>query len=256
MMDKAVAVLSNRVVEAPVSPGQGNSGRSPGAPLWTTQRAPHMATVDRTRARMGALALGLSALLLGTFPLVRPFFRLDVFAPEVTLAAASPAVASASWLIAHLMGMSGFILLLGAIPALYTHLAAEGDSARLFRAVILSMGGIALVLPMFGVETYALPAIGRMYLGGQAGIAPIVTLIYRGLGTAVMLLGLLALAIGALGFAKVIWTRGALPRWGALMWAVGLAAWLPLLPRALRVVDGLLIGIGGIWLAIAMWRRT
>ena len=36
---------------------------------------------------------------------------------------------------------------------------------------------------MFGVETYALPAIGRIYLDGQAGIAPIVTLIYRGLGT-------------------------------------------------------------------------
>ena len=179
-MDEAVGVLSNRIE----------------------------ASVDRTRARLGALALGLSALLLGAFPLVRPFFRLDVFAPEATLAAASPAVASAPWLIAHLMGMGGFVLLLGAIPALYVRLAADGDGPRLFRATVLGIAGIALVLPMFGVETYAVPAIGQIYLGGQPGIAPIVTLIYRGLGTAVMLLGLLLLAIGALTFANAIWRRG------------------------------------------------
>jgi len=232
-MDRAVAVLSNRV-EACVP----------------------MATVDRARIRMGALALGLSAVLLAAFPLVRPFFRLDVFAPEATLATASPAVTSGAWLIAHLVGMGGFILLLGAIPALYAHLAAEDDAPRLFRATIASMAGVALVLPMFGVETFALPAIGWTYLDGQPGIAPIVTLIYRGLGTGVMLIGLLLLAVGALTFAIVIWRRGTLPKWGALTWAVGLAAWLPLLPRPVRVVDGLLIGIGGVWLAATMWRRA
>ena len=253
-MDEAVGVLSKRI-EASVSPGQGNSGQSSVAAPQASRSAAHMATVDWTRARLGALALGLSALLLGAFPIVRPFFRLDVFAPEATLAAAGPAVASAAWLIAHLMGMGGFVLLLGAIPTLYAHLAAHGDAPRLFRATVSGIAGIALVLPMFGVETYALPAIGQIYLGGQPEIAPIVTLIYRGLGTVVMLIGLLLLAVGSLTFAKVIWARGALPRWAALMWAMGLAAWLPLLPHPVRVVDGLLIGIGGVWLAAAMWRR-
>lgn len=206
--------------------------------------------------RMGALALGLSAGLLAVFPLVRPFFRLDVFAPDATLAGASSAITSAPWLIAHLLAMGGFILLLGAIPALYAYLAAEGDAPRLFRAMVFSIAGIALVLPMLGVETYALPAIGRIYLDGRPDIAPIVTLIYRGLGTVVMLVGLLLLAVGALTFAIVIWTRRTLPRWAALMWAVGLAAWLPLLPRPIRVVDGLLIGIGGIWLAATWLRRA
>lgn len=238
-MDKTVAVLANRA-EACVSFGRG---------------AARTTTVDRARIRLGALALGLSAALFGAFPFVRPFFGLDVFAPEATLAAASPAVTSAPWLIAHLMGMGGFILLLGALPALYAHLAVEDDAPRLFRATVASMAGVALVLPMFGVETFALPAIGRTYLDGQPGIAPIVTLIYRGLGTAVMLVGLLLLAGGALTFAIVIWRRGTLPRWGALSWAIGLAAWLPLLPRPIRVVDGLLIGIGGLWLASTMWQQ-
>lgn len=254
-MDKTVAVLANRV-ETCVSPGRGNPVPSSGAVHWDVRGAAHMAIVHRTRIRMGALALGLSAVLFGAFPFVRPFFRLDVFAPEATLAAASPAITSAPWLIAHLMGMAGFILLLGAIPALYAHLAAEDDAPRLFRAMVASMAGIALVLPMFGVETYALPAIGWTYLDGQPGIAPIVTLIYRGLGTVVMLVGLLLLAVGALTFAIVIWRSGTLPRWAALTWAVGLAAWLPLLPRPIRVIDGLLIGIGGVWLASTMWRRA
>jgi hypothetical protein len=43
-----------------------------------------------TRIRLGALALGLSALLFTAFPLVRPFFRLDPRSPDETLAAASP----------------------------------------------------------------------------------------------------------------------------------------------------------------------
>ena len=254
-MHRAVAVLSNRV-ETCVSPGRENPGSSSGAAHWALGGAAHMATADRARIRMGALALGLSAVLFGAFPFVRPFFRLDVFAPEATLAAASPAVTSAPWLIAHLMGMGGFILLLGAFPALYAHLTAEDDSPRLFRATIASMAGVALVLPMFGVETHALPAIGWTYLDGQPGIAPIVTLIYRGLGTVIMLIGLLLLAVSALTFAIAIWRRGTLPRWAALTWAVGLAAWLPLLPRPIRVIDGLLIGIGGVWLAATMWRRA
>lgn len=212
--------------------------------------------LDRARTRLGALALALSAVLLGAFPLVRPFFHLDVFAPEVTLAAASPAVVSAPWVISHLLAMTGFVLLLGAIPALAARLAVDGSGPRLFRAAGFSIAGIALVLPMFGVETYALPAIGRIYLGGQPGIAPIVPLIYRGLGTVVMLGGLLLLAIGALTLAGVIRRRGTWPGWAAASWAVGLAAWLPMLPRPVRIIDGLLIGIGGITLAHALWRKS
>jgi hypothetical protein len=101
-----------------------------------------------------------------------------------------------------------------------------------------------------------LPAIGQIYLDGQPGIAPIVALIYRGLGTLIMLLGLVALAIGALTFPAVVRKRDTLPRVATLAWAIGLAAWLPLLPRPIRVVDGLLIGLGGIWLACALWRRS
>ncbi len=252
-MKQAVAVLADRVVETVAPFGDETRTATPGAghdAAFCDGRR------DRARGRLGALALGLSAVLLGVFPLVRPFFRLDVFAPEATLAAASSSVASVEWLIAHLMALSGFVLLLGAFPALYAHLAAEGDASPLFRALTLSVLGVALILPMLGVETYAIPTIGQIYLDGQPGIAPIVGLIYRGLGTLIMLLGLLALAIGVFIFAAVVWRRDTLPRWATIVWAAGLAAWLPLLPRPIRVIDGLLIGVGGVRLAWALWRRS
>ena len=241
-MKQAVAVLADRVVETVAPFGDETRTAIPGAghdAAFCDGRR------DRARGRLGALALGLSAVLLGVFPLVRPFFRLDVFAPEATLAAASSSVASVEWLIAHLMALTGFVLLLGAFPALYAHLAVEGDASPLFRALALSVLGVALILPMLGVETYAIPTIGQIYLDGQPGIAPIVGLIYRELGTLIMLLGLLALAIG-----------DTLPRWATIVWAAGLAAWLPLLPRPIRVIDGLLIGVGGVRLAWALWRRS
>jgi len=45
-----------------------------------------------------------------------------------------------------------------------------------------------------------------------------------------------------------------LPRWAAIVYAIGLAAWCPLFPPVFRVVDGLLIGVGGIALAWALRR--
>jgi len=40
-----------------------------------------------------------------------------------------------------------------------------------------------------------------------------------------------------------------------VIFAIGLALRFPPFPRMIRVIDGLLIGIGGIWLAWSLWRR-
>ena len=201
-----------------------------------------------------ALTLGLSSLTLAMFPLVRPFFPFDPTKPDETLAGASPAVTSASWLIAHYLALIGFVLLLCVLPALYARLAAAGVEARARRATLLAGVGIALVLPTLGVELYALPAIGRLYVEGNHSVAALVGLIYRGAAVLVMLLGLLLLAIGAIYFARAVAKSGALPRWAAVTYAVGLAFWCPLLPPPVRIVDGLLIGAGGLGLAWALRR--
>jgi len=186
-----------------------------------------------TRIRLGALALGLSALLFTAFPLVRPFFRLDPRSPDETLAAASPLITSGPWVLAHLTVTLAFVLLLYGMLALYARLAAVPRGPSPILGLVLSLAGIALIMPMLGVETFILPIVGLMFLSA-----------------------LLLLAVGSISFARAIWRSGVLPRGAGVLLAIGLALWFPPFPALIRIVDGFVIGAGGVWLAWAMWRET
>ena len=205
--------------------------------------------------RLGAVALGVCALLFAVFPLVRPFFRLDVFSPTLA-AVASGALASPSWVIAHLLLLAAFGLLPCGLLALYAALADGPAEARARRGLVLGVAGTGLVTPAVGVEGFAMPVIGRLYLDDVTGVAPAFATIYRGPMTLVMIAGLIMLAVGAIELARAIWRSDTLPRSGGIMFATGLALWLPLLPRSVRIADGLLIGVGGVWLAWGIWRSA
>jgi len=215
-----------------------------------------MHTVHHHRLRLGALGLGLSAFLLMVFPLARPFFRMNIFAPEETIAAASPAFASVAWVLSHYLAMLGFVLLLGGMLALYAIHAGTETEPRAFRGLLWGIMGVALVLPALGVEAFTMPIIGRLYLDGVTGLAPAIPLTYRGPMTVVLLLGLVFLAMGAFNFAFAIRRSRQLPVWAAFVFAIGLALWLPLLPKPVRIIDGFLIGLGGIALAWSLWRKA
>jgi len=215
-----------------------------------------MQTAVSTRIRLGAVALGLAAFLLALFPLVRPFFPLDVFEPARGIALASPAFVSTAWTSSHYLAMLGFVLLQLGLLALYGFHAGSGAEPLALRGLVWSLPGVALILPAFGVEAYTMPIVGRLHLAGATGLAPIISLTYRGPMTIVLLLGQLALAVGAFTIAVAIRRSGRLPSWAGFVLAIGLACWLPMLPRPARVVDGLLIGLGGIPLAWKMWRAA
>jgi len=208
------------------------------------------------RARFESLSLALSALLLAVFPLIRPFFPLDPRAPAETLAAASPAIASTPWVVSHLLCTLAFILLLYGMLSLYAALASTRAERYALWAMVLSLAGIALVLPMLGVETYMLPILGRLYLAGQAGVAPAIGMIYLGPALFVFLGGLLLLAIGAVTLGVAIWRSAVLPRWAGVLFALGLVFWFPPFPRVVRILDGFVIGLGGVWLAVGLWHKT
>jgi hypothetical protein len=150
--------------------------------------------------------------------------------------------------------MLAFVLLLYGVLTLYVHLANSRVAPRALRAMVLSLAGIALIMPMLGVETHILPIIGKLYLAGQTDLAPAVGLIYLGPALVVFLLGLLLLAIGAMSFAVAIWHSEILPGWAGVIFAIGLALWFPPFPRLIRMLDGLMLGIGGVWLAWSLWQ--
>ena len=213
-----------------------------------------MSVRTSTRIRLGALALGLSALLFTAFPLVRPFFRLDPRSPDETLAAAGPVITSAPWVLAHVMVTLAFVLLLYGMLALYARLEEVHHGPSTIVGLVLSLAGIALIMPMLGVETFILPIVGRLYLEGATNLAPAVALIYLGPATLMFLFALLLLAMGSMSFALAVWHSGVLPRGAGVLLAIGLALWFPPFPPLIRIVDGFVIGVGGVWLARAVWR--
>jgi hypothetical protein len=212
-----------------------------------------MPTHDSLPRPLGAGALAVSALLFAVFPLVRPFFRLNVFSPTLADVASGP-LASTAWVTAHLLLAVAWALLPVGLLAIYLRLAGGPAAPRALRGLVLAVAGIGLVTPAVGVETFAMPVLGRLYLDGVAGVSPALAWIYRGPMTLVMLPGLALLAAGAIDLARAIGRDGTLPRWAGITLATGLSLWLPLLPRPVRVVDGLLIGLGGLALARSLWR--
>ena len=197
-----------------------------------------------------ALTLGLSSLSLALFPLVRPYFPFDPTNPAETLAGAAPAVTSARWLIAHYLALVGFVLLVCALPALG---AVSHAGCRIWVIGV----GVMLILPTLGIELYTLPAIGRLYLDGNTSVALLLRPIYLRGAAPVMLIGLVLLAVGATILAVAMVRRNSvMPRWTVIVYAMGLALWCPLFPPIVRMIDGVLIGVGGLTLAWNLLRST
>lgn len=211
--------------------------------------------IESARLRPGALALALSSLLLAAFPLVRPFFPMPAPGDTAGIAAAADGMASTAWVASHLMAGLGFALLPLGLLGLRSALSHEGHEGRAFLALVLATVGCGLILIIVGAEAFGLSAVAGAYREGQATDLPALLSRVRSPAVfAILLLGLFALAVAVITFATAIWRSDVLPRWGGVALAVGLTLWLPLLPQAPRIADGFMIGIGGSWLALALWR--
>jgi hypothetical protein len=210
------------------------------------------AQTQRHRSAIGPVCLAISSLLLLVFPLVRPFTDRTGTPAEV-----AATFASTSWVAAHILAGLGFVLLPVGLLAVSEFLRDTHVERLAAQGLIVSWIGIGLILPTaFGTEPFALRAIGQAAIR-QENMDLLVLAMSIRMGSQARFLfpGLLVLAIGAVLIAVAVWRSGALPRWSGVLFALGLAMFFPLFPRAIRVVDGLLIGVGGVWIALSMLRH-
>jgi hypothetical protein len=200
------------------------------------------------RVRLGAIALATSALLLAAFPLVRPFGDRSLNVTSV-----AETFASTSWVVSHMLGALGFIFLPLGLLALYSCLR-EGPGGRLgWQGLNLIWLGVGLFLPILGSEAFALRAIGNSALDqNNMGQLMLANSIRMGPQFAFLVSGLSLLAVGAILIGIAVWRSAIFSRWGGILLGIGLAFFFPLLPQVVRVIDGLIIGVGGIWLALDM----
>jgi hypothetical protein len=207
---------------------------------------------SRARSRSGALALAVAGVLFVLYPAVRPW------QDESTVQGAIRAMSSGAWVAAHLFAMIGFILVALGLLAVWNAVGRTRAEPLALAAVVTTWIGVGLTLPYFGAEDFGLNAIARKAAQGQVldllGLVDAVR--FSPVPITTFGLGLVLLAAGAVLAAVAIWRSGVLPRSSGILFALGVALFLPqfFTPPAVRIAHGVLVAAGSIWLAVALWR--
>ncbi len=130
----------------------------------TVQETAHAERVPRSRSLAGRAtvdnltpygwAFGVAGIFFVLYPAIRPFSN------EVDLDGAR-AFGSSSWVVAHTLGILGFVLLaLGALE-MYLRLRGAAMERRALRSLVLLWIGVGLTLPYYGAEVFSLHAVGQ-----------------------------------------------------------------------------------------------
>jgi hypothetical protein len=201
-----------------------------------------------SRNRMGAASLATAGVLFVLYPAIRPWHD------ESTVSGATASMSSPAWVAAHFFAVLGFILVPLGLLAVGDALARTRSASLALTAAVVTWIGAGLTLPYYGAEDFGLHAIASKHAGNLLELVKAVR--YQPLAITIFGAGLLMLGIGALLAAVAIWRSGILPRYSGIVFAVGLALFLPqfYLPPAARIAHGVLTGIGLAMLAVSLWR--
>jgi hypothetical protein len=203
------------------------------------------------RVRLAAAAFAIAGVLFVLYPAIRPF------SDETSLQGAA-AFASTAWILAHMLAMVGFTLVMLGLLGLYLAMRSAAAEGTAFWALAVGVLGIGLLLPFYGGEAFGLHAIGqeavRLHSVTLVALAGVVR---SGPELIMFLVGLLLLAASAIMTAVAIWKSGSFPRWSGVPFAVGFALYIPQFfgNQPIRVAHGLLVTVGCLWIAVAMWRQ-
>jgi hypothetical protein len=164
-------------------------------------------------------------------------------------------VSTTNYLVDHLFGsILGVMLAIFGAVALGVYLSSR-RSALL--GMVTSIAGNALTLTIFGMSTFATPAVGRAYLEGQRNIIEVNQDI---LGTPVIVTALvsgLLYTVGTILFGVAVWRSATLPKWAGVLYApTGLL--ISILGLAIgwtQTLGSILIIAGGGWIAWNVIRR-
>lgn len=224
----------------------------------TTPDSPSRSTTDHlgTRAHPGnrrAMAFALAgAAAFALFPIVRPWGDKSGSLEEMATAFASP-----GWVLAHLLGMAGWVLLTAMAISWHPGQVDQVRQGRSRRAAWLLGLGTALVLPYYGAETFALHALGAeaVTTGDTSMVRMEETIRYAPVPVTMFALGLILLGVGVALLARAAASR---QRPAAVATAALVALYLPqfFLPAPGRVLHGLLLAAALAWWALEMRRSV
>jgi hypothetical protein len=218
-------------------------------------------TVGRTPIKVGGAALLAGGLALAVFPLIRPFgaFEAQMPGPEVLPGADITAIAaqlsSPSWVISHLIATFGFFFLLVGFVAIFLELMGSRAERLAFTALVLCLFGAAMLGAVAALEGVGLRTVAVLQQQGKGDVIAGVVLLRFGPSVVLFGPGLLLLAAGAVINTVAMSRSDSFSKWASVAFCVGLVFFLPLLPRVIRVADGLFTGAGAAGLSLDLWRK-
>jgi hypothetical protein len=125
-------------------------------------------------------------------------------------------VTTNEYTVSHLMGsIFGVMLAIFGSIALGAYLVTSRSGRLGLVAMVLTIAGSALLLPLFGESTFGAPAIGRAYLAGNTDVMEIQL---DGVMSVTRLLAIALTFVGNVLFGIAIWRSGTLPKWAGVIW--------------------------------------
>jgi hypothetical protein len=164
-------------------------------------------------------------------------------------------VSTTNYLIDHLFGsILGVTLAIFGAVALGAYLSSRRSALM---AMVLSVAGNALILTVFGMSTFATPAVGRAYLEGMRNIIEVNQDILGVPLIVTALVGGSLYSAGTILFGIAVWRSATLPKWAGVLYAPAglLLSIVGLAIGAAQTLAATLIIASGAWIAWSAMRQ-
>jgi hypothetical protein len=216
---------------------------------------PATASLFVNRIRLGAAALAISAVLILAKELIQPALIDFTFDPM----AFAQALSSTSYLVAQILVLLAFPLFSTAAISIYKLLSYTHDHRPAFWAMVFSVIGVGLSMRSLGIRAIVLPLIARLYLAGELDTFNIYSAMQAMPWFLILNLGSYMVVLGIVIFCWVILRNNNFPKLPAILFLAGWIAFLVFADEASKlamILTGTLLFIGGIGLAISVWRQA
>src|ERR671917_1651129 len=205
--------------------------------------------------RLGLLTLPLAGLLV-TWAAIASSAFFDFSDSAIDPQEAATAYASLGYFLSQFAGyILGLTLLTLGVFALTVYLSDIRGERWALVAMVLSILGIGLLLSHYGLRTYAVPALGGAYLGGEENAVGMANVIFGSPTDSVFYAAFLLYSAGFILFGFAVWGSWTLTRWAGDVLALHAPLLSAPLPDLFSVLGALLLLIGGGWVAYDVLRR-
>jgi hypothetical protein len=209
-------------------------------------------TVFSQRVSLGAIALILAGLTL----LPQGILTANVpTAPEQNLAFAAGANSLSYRVSLALVGISMALFILG-IFALYAHLSQTRQEKVAFAGLLVTVGFLALFLPIIGFAAFVVPAIGALIEQGHMEMLAVMDATFKEPFIITQFFAGILWNIGGILLGIAVWRSGTLWRWGGLLFiiygVIGIPSFLD--AKAFQIISPIVGGLAQIAVGISLWR--